>query len=567
MSRIAQALGRFWTRVGLVQRLVAAAVLAVGASVATLQVLDLRDFERREMARAQAQLDVNLALLKDVLRPLGSAWALHEGRLTLGGQPLEGRNDLVDTVNRVAGGVATLFQGDLRITTNAQRPDGTRGTGTRLAPGPAYDAAITRGQVYRGTNDILGRPHVTIYEPIRDAAGRQVGLLLVGVPVADIAAGVAQRRQEALLTALVVVLLVGAVIWFTVVRAMRPLQAIADTIDAITQGRTDVAVPCRERTDALGVIARSVDTLRTATGRAAAAEQATAEARRQAEDARRAAAETAAATVQDRIGALTRSLAGAAQRLADASGDIAQCSEAATHQAVAAAAGADRTSANVATVAAAAEQMAASVSEITRQVSQSATTTRRAAEQAGETDAGVRELAASAQKIGEVVRLISDIAGRTNLLALNATIEAARAGEAGKGFAVVASEVKALASQTAKATEEIGRQIADIQASTGQAVAAIQGIGEVVREVDQIAGAIAAAVEQQGAATREIARGAGLAATGTGEVSGSVAQIRSSAEATATRVAELRRVVDDVAAGEAALRQELDGIVASLRAA
>jgi methyl-accepting chemotaxis protein len=567
MARITGRLAQSWNRIGLVQRLVAAAVLAVGAAVAAVQVIDLRAFERREMARAQADLDLNLNLLQEVLRPLGTGWALQDGRLTLGGQPLEGRNDVVDAVKRVAGGVATIFQGDLRIATNVQRPDGARGTGTRLAAGPAHDAAITRGQTYRGTNDILGRAHLTVYEPLRDAAGQQVGLLFVGVPVADIAAGVATRQREAVLTSLVVVLLVGAFIWFVLVRAMRPLGAMAGTIDAIAQGRTDVEVPCRDRSDQLGLIARSVETLREATGRAAAAEAAAAEAREQAGHARRRAADAAATAVQDRIGAVAATLATAARRLEDATGDIAAGADASSRQTTAAAAGADRTSANVATVAAAAEQMAASVSEITRQVSQSAATTRRAADQAGATDAGVRELAASAQKIGEVVSLISDIAGRTNLLALNATIEAARAGEAGKGFAVVASEVKALAAQTARATEEIGRQIAGIQASTGQAVAAIQGIGEVVREVDQIAGAIAAAVEQQGAATQEIARGAGLAATGTLEVSGSVAEIRASAEAAAARVAELRRVAEEVAAGESALRGELDGIVASLRAA
>ncbi|CAH0272077.1 hypothetical protein ROS9278_03693 [Roseomonas sp. CECT 9278] len=567
MARITGVPGNVWNRIGLVQRLVVAAVLAVGAAVAAVQVIDLRAFERREMARAQADLDMNLEILKEMLRPLGTGWALQDGRLTLGGQPLEGRNDVVDVVKRLAGGVATIFQGDLRIATNAQRPDGTRGTGTRLAPGPAYDAAITRGQTYRGANDILGRLHLTVYEPVRDAAGQQLGMLLVGVPITEIAADIAARQREALLTSLVVVLLVGAFIWFVLVRAMRPLGGMAKAIDAIAQGRTDVDVPCRDRTDQLGVIARSVETLRAATGRAAAAEAATAEAREQAEHARRRAADSAASTVQERIGAVAATLATVARRLEDATGEIAAGADASSRQTAAAAAGADRTSANVATVAAAAEQMAASVSEITRQVSQSATTTRRATEQAGATDAGVRELAASAQKIGEVVSLISDIAGRTNLLALNATIEAARAGEAGKGFAVVASEVKALASQTAKATEEIGRQIAGIQASTGQAVAAIQGIGEVVREVDQIAGAIAAAVEQQGAATQEIARGAGLAATGTGEVSGSVAEIRLSAEAATARVAELRRVAQDVVTGEASLRAELDGIVASLRAA
>jgi methyl-accepting chemotaxis protein len=561
------AFGVAWRRIGIVQRLVAVALIAVGVSVAAIQALEVQVFEKRSIARAQASLDLNLDLLKEVLRPLGSDWAMTDGRLTLGGQPLENRNDIVDAVKRVAGGVATIFQGDQRIATNVQRPDGSRGVGTRLAPGAAFEAAITRGQTFRGSNEILGRPHLTVYEPIRDGAGRQVGLLFVGVPIADLAASLAERRREAVAAALVVMLLVGAVVWFAVVRAMRPLAGIGAAIDAIAQGRADVDVPCRDRTDQLGLIARSVETLRETATRAAQAERDATSARQQAEAARRAAAEAAAATVQDRIGAVTLGLAAAAAKLTDATADIAAGARASSEQTSVAAAGADRASTNVATVAAAAEQMAASVSEITRQVSQSAATTRRAADQAGSTDAGVRQLADSAQRIGEVVSLINDIAGRTNLLALNATIEAARAGEAGKGFAVVASEVKALASQTAKATEEIGRQIAEIQASTSQAVDAIRGIGEVVREVDQIAGAIAAAVEQQGAATQEIARGAGLAATGTGEVSGSVAEIRASATLAAERVVDLRRAAEEVAASEAALRQELDGIVATLRAA
>jgi methyl-accepting chemotaxis protein len=560
-------LRRIGARIGIVPRLVAATLLAVGAAIAAIQLIEIRAYEQRALERAQDSLAVNLGLLRETLRPLGTEWALQDGRLTLGGQPVEGRNDLVDTVKRVAGGVATIFQGDLRIATNVQRPDGSRGVGTRLAAGPAFDAAVTRGQTYRGMNDILGQPHFTVYDPIRDAAGRQVGLLFVGVPASQVAEAVALRTRSGIINALGVLVLVGATIWIALVRAMRPLGGIGAAIDAIAQGRTDVAVPCRDRSDQLGVIARSVETLREATQRAGRAEQEATAARAQAEQARHAAAAAAAATVQDRIGAVATSLAAATRRLAEASGELAAGADASAAQAGVAATSADRASSNVATVAAAAEQMAASVAEITRQVSQSAATTRRAAEQAGTTDAGVRELAASAQKIGEVVNLISDIAGRTNLLALNATIEAARAGEAGKGFAVVASEVKALASQTAKATEEISRQVAGIQASTEQAVAAIQGIGEVVREVDQIAGAIAAAVEQQGAATQEIARGAGLAATGTGEVSGSVAEIRGSAEAAAARVADLRRVADDVAASEAALRREMEGIVASLRAA
>ncbi len=554
-------------RIGIVPKLVSVALVAVALAVGAVQFVEIRSYEQRRLAQSQASLDMNLSLLREMLRPLGTEWAVRDGKLTLGGQPLEGRNDIVDAVKRVAGGVATIFQGDLRIATNVQRPDGTRGVGTRLAAGAAYEASITRGQTFRGRNVILDREHLTIYEPIRDAAGRQVGLLFVGVPVEDIAAQVAAQARNAVLTAAGVAALVGLLLWLVIVRAMRPLEGIARSIDGIAAGQTDVEVPCRDRTDQLGRIGRAVETLREATIRAARAEREAAEARSQAEAARRTAAEAAARTVEERMDAVTRTLAASATRLNGATQDMAEGAAAASAQAANVASGADRASANVATVAAAAEEMAASVSEITRQVGQAASMARRAADQAGATDASVRQLAEAAQKIGEVVGLISDIAGRTNLLALNATIEAARAGEAGKGFAVVASEVKALAAQTAKATEEIGRQIAEIQASTGQAVSAIQGIGEVVREVDHVASAIAAAVEEQGAATQEIARGAGLAASGTGEVSGSVVEIRQGAEAAAARVEELRRVAAEVDESGRALKREVDGIVATLRAA
>src|SRR5439155_11456173 len=152
-----------------------------------------------------------------------------------------------------------------------------------------------------------------------------------------------------------------------------------------------------------------------------------------------------------------------------------------------------------------------------RQVTASAQIAGKAVSEAERTHQTVRSLADTAQKIGDVVKLINDIAGQTNLLALNATIEAARAGEAGKGFAVVASEVKSLATQTAKATEEIGSQIASIRAATGGAVQAIGGIAETIRRMNEIAGAVAVAVEQQTAATSEIARDIQRAASGTHE--------------------------------------------------
>jgi methyl-accepting chemotaxis protein len=567
MLGIGAFVGRIGRRVGVVPRLVAVGLLAVAAGIGASQVASLTAFERAGLERAQRTLAVNLEVLRELLRPLGNEWRVEDGRLTLGGQPIEGRNDIVDGVRRIAGGVATVFQGDLRIATNVVRPDGARATGTRLAPGPAFEEAITRGRTYQGVNAILGQPHLTIYEPVHDAAGRQVGLLFVGVSLAEVEAALAAQRRQAMLLALGLLVVVGALLWLMLVRSMRPLGGLAAAIRSIAEGRTDAVVPHLDRGDQFGDIARAVEVLREATVRAARAEAEAAALRREAEASRAVSAADTARTVEGRIGDVAASLDAVAERLRAATGDLAAGAESAAEQAGSVAAGADQASASVATVAAAAEEMAASVGEITRQVADAANMARRAAEQAGATDATVRGLAEAAQKIGEVVRLISDIAGRTNLLALNATIEAARAGDAGKGFAVVASEVKQLAAQTAKATEEIGRQIGDIQASTGAAVSAIQGIGEVVREVDQIAGAIAAAVEQQGAATREIARGAGQAASGTGEVSGSVAAIRAGADQAAARIVALRGVAEEVGATGRALRTELDRIVAALRAA
>jgi len=196
------------------------------------------------------------------------------------------------------------------------------------------------------------------------------------------------------------------------------------------------------------------------------------------------------------------------------------------------AAAAQDASVNVQAVASAAEELSASIREISGRVAESARVTVRAVDDAQRTDTVVRALAEGAQKIGVVVGLISNIAGQTNLLALNATIEAARAGDAGKGFAVVASEVKGLATQTAKATQEIGEQISEIQAATNDAVEAIRNITATIGEINQIAAAIAAAIEEQGAATQEIARNAQQTASLTQQMSGNITLARQGAQET-----------------------------------
>jgi methyl-accepting chemotaxis protein len=267
------------------------------------------------------------------------------------------------------------------------------------------------------------------------------------------------------------------------------------------------------------------------------------------------------------VGKVVAAVASAAAELqssADTLGEIAGRTGA---RASAVAAASTQASANVQTVAAAAEELSASVGEITRQVNEGARIAGEAMSRARETDATVQGLAESAKRIGDVVRLINDIAGQTNLLALNATIEAARAGEAGKGFAVVASEVKNLANQTAKATEEIGAQIAAIQGDTQRAVAAIQGIAGVIESIARITTAIAAAVEEQGAATAEIARNVQLAAAGTNEVNAAIADVNAAATETHGAVTDLRGSAAELARNAETLRHELAQFLETLRAA
>ncbi len=248
-----------------------------------------------------------------------------------------------------------------------------------------------------------------------------------------------------------------------------------------------------------------------------------------------------------------QSMSGIADQTNNRASDVAQAAMSASH--------------GVQTVSVASEELAASINEISRQVAQSAAITDRAVEDARRTDQIVQALAQSADRIGNVVGLITNIAGQTNLLALNATIEAARAGDAGKGFAVVASEVKSLANQTMKATEEIGSQITQIQSATQEAVEAIRGIGVVIAEVSSIATSIASAVTQQGAATAEIARNVQQTAMSTGEVTANITSVSQAANETGAAADEVLGAASTLAKQAERLSREVDQFVAGVRAA
>jgi methyl-accepting chemotaxis protein len=252
---------------------------------------------------------------------------------------------------------------------------------------------------------------------------------------------------------------------------------------------------------------------------------------------RRATIESAIASFRPQIEKLLRAVNDTAASLRGTATSLFASSGQTTHRAESAVTSFHEASTNVETAAVAADELSRSIAEISRQLSQTTQIVDLATTEAKATDGQIAGLASGAQKIGDVIKLIRDIAGQTNLLALNATIEAARAGEAGKGFAVVASEVKTLAVQTAKATEEIANHITGVQQATGGAVAAIRQIAARMQEINQYTNAVASAIEEQNAATGEISHNVASAATGTGhvvtvltEVSGAAAETKASAE-------------------------------------
>ncbi len=353
--------------------------------------------------------------------------------------------------------------------------------------------------------------------------------------------------------------------WLIVHGVSRPITAMTGVMRRLVGRDMAVEIAGQQRTDEIGAMAVAVQVFKDnmiAADRLAA-EQAAKDA---AKVTHARAIETLTQAFELKVGEMVAAVASAATEMEATARSMVATAEQTNQQSTTVAVASEQTSVNVQTVATATEELSSSVQEIGRQVAQSTLVAGKAVEEAKHTDATVQMLAAGAQKIGDVVTIIHDIAGKTNLLALNATIEAARAGDAGKGFAVVASEVKALANQTAKATEEISSQIVQIQDATRQTVAAIQNIAGTIAEINEIAASIASAIEQQSAATQEISRNVHEAARGTQEVSSNIAGVKQAATDTGAAAGEVLDAAQQVSRQAEELSGEVGHFIADVKA-
>jgi methyl-accepting chemotaxis protein len=390
-------------------------------------------------------------------------------------------------------------------------------------------------------------------------------------------AGMAQRAEQRRSAAIDHLVLIGSALLIGVAgclfgllmiqrRVVAPVRSLTGSIERLAERDFHSAVAAVKRTDEFGAMAGTLEQLRLGALEAEriVAEQAGEQTAR-AERGRR--LEALVQGFETEAGQLVGLLARSAAELEGTAQSMSATAERTNHQAATVATAAEQAGIGVQTVATAAEQLSSSIHEIARQVAHSTKITGQAVENARRTDGIVRTLADSAQKIGDVVGLISNVAGQTNLLALNATIEAARAGDAGRGFAVVATEVKALAQQTATATEDISAQIKQIQTATQQAVEAIRAISATVDEVNGITAAIGAAVEQQGAATAEIARNVQQTATSTEHVTRHIAGVGQAANETGSAASNVLGAAGQVSRQSENLSKEVSQFIAGVRVA
>jgi methyl-accepting chemotaxis protein len=549
----------------------------------TVAVLEITDTSGRIMMRGHAPTrfgddkskvpDVAAALLGNPL--LGSEVSPTSGQFATGAalpvKNAEGRiigtikvatrltPAVVAELGKLAAGEAALFGAGQLVTSTVE--------GLKAESLPEVILSAQRqGEAISGLQVTLpGKgAHVVTLQPLRDLSGNAAGAMMIALPRAGFDAAMQKVLWLIGLAALAVLALAIPVSLIAAQRIARPLTDMTSAMGRLAEGDTALTIPGRGRSDEVGTMAEALEKFREQ-AEANAAFEANAAIERAARDRRQAMVESLTQEFGGSVATIMDRLRDSAGGMREASVSMASATEQTRNRVADTAEGAQQNSSNLSAVAAATEEMTASVTEISRQVAEAARAAQDAVERAHATGATVRGLAESADQIGDVVRLITDIAGQTNLLALNATIEAARAGDAGKGFAVVASEVKTLASQTARATEQISAQISAIQAATGDAVGAVQEVANAIQRVNGVAGAIAAAVEEQDAVTRDISASVQSVAKQNDEAARAMREVSDVAEGARASSGTVKTAAETVADVTGRLGEQVDDFLVGMR--
>jgi methyl-accepting chemotaxis protein len=510
---------------------------SMNAGRATANMLSfVRAVERLPLDLAAGQRDLNEKHAEDESRRFDTRLAKLDTQI----QVLEERRSL-DTVRARHADYQRAYQ-TIKALAREGKFDDARREATRVTT--VVDEMRAGLREIEGTSEKFANHQVATVRSLHE----RTELLLILIPAAGLVLGIG---------------LATAVIVFGVTR---PITAMTAAMSRLADGDHGVTIPAVGQRDEVGLMAQAVLVFKENMIKAkdAAAREA---AEQQARAARAEALDRLAQGFDADVTSVLKMVTTATTEMQATATSMTATAEESSRQAAAVAAAAEQASHNVQTVASAAEELSASVGEIGRQVETSAKISAQAVSQASRTNAQVESLTTAAQKIGDVIKIIYDIAGQTNLLALNATIVAARAGDAGKGFAVVASEVKSLANQTAKATEEIAAHITAIQSATQDSVTAIQEIGKTIAEINQIASAIASAVEEQGAATQEIARNVQEAAKGTTEVTSNVSGVNQAAADTGAAATQVLSAASELSKQSEMLRGKVELFLADVKTA